>query len=79
MNYLNTILAFLMCVYRRNSAFCFGTKTDVFYQINESFMMMLKLKREERNENLSMLLTISFLAQNPGFVRITFILRILKL
>ena len=80
MNYLNTILAFLMCVYRRNSAFCFGTKTDVFYQINESFMMMmLKLKREERYENLSMVLTILLMAQNPCFVRITFILRILKL
>jgi len=69
-----------MCVYRRNSAFCFGTKTDVFYQINESFMMMmLKLKREERYENLSMVLTISCLAQNPNFVRITFILKNLKL
>ena len=47
MNYLNTILAFLMCVYRRNSAFCFGTKTDVFQQINEIFMMMMLVLGEE--------------------------------
>ena len=49
MNYLNTILAFLMCVYRRNSVVV-GTKTDVFYQINENFMMMLELKKKKRNE-----------------------------